>query len=54
MCFEESRVICLELFMLVEKKENRYNKVNWMWNLDEMEIVEWKIRMIIEVFEIVK
>lgn len=54
MCFEESREICLKLFMLVEKKENRFNKLNWMWILDEMEIVDGKIIIIIEVFEIVK
>lgn len=54
MRLEESRVICLELFTLVEKKENRYNNANWMRNLDEMETVERKIRMTIEVFEIVK
>lgn len=49
-----SRNICLELFTLVEKKENRYNKANWMRIINEMEIVARKISMTIDVFEIAK
>lgn len=54
MRLQVNRVICLELFTLVEKKENRYNKANWMRILDEMETVAKKLSMTIDVFEIVK
>lgn len=54
MRLQRSTEICLELFTLVEKKEDRYSKREWMRILDEMETVSHKITMTTHVFDTAK
>lgn len=54
MRLQGSKEICLELFTLVEKKENGCSRREWMRILDEMETVSQKITMTIDVLETAK